>query len=73
MRIKQLIFLTLLLLSQVLPAQWTTHTLPTKRANMSGILAGGKVWFAGGWSKIDPTKEPSALVEAFDISAVIAF
>ena len=73
MKLKLPILFTLSLLTQACLAQWTTHTLPTKRANMSGILAGGKVWFAGGWSKIDPTKEPSALVEAFDISAGIAF
>jgi hypothetical protein len=45
MQLKLPILLTLL--TQACLAQWTTHALPTKRTNMSGILANGKVWFAG--------------------------
>jgi hypothetical protein len=39
---------------QTLTAQWSTTKLPHPRTRMEGALIDNKVYYAGGYSQIDP-------------------
>jgi hypothetical protein len=45
---------------QTLTAQWSTTKLPHPRTRMEGALIDNKVYYAGGYSQIDPVFISSA-------------
>jgi N-acetylneuraminic acid mutarotase len=52
---------------QTLTAQWSTTKLPHPRTRMEGALIDNKVYYAGGYSQIDPQDITSNAVDVHDL------